>query len=99
MQQHSPYDFAVIRIVPRVEREEFVNAGVVVFCPARKFLKAKVLIDEPRLQRFGPRSTYPCSASTSNLSRTSAPEPPTPAPSPRARCESASIGSSRPEVR
>ncbi len=55
MQQHSPYDFAVIRIVPRVEREEFVNAGVVVFCPARKFLKAKVLIDEPRLRALWPQ--------------------------------------------
>jgi hypothetical protein len=49
-----PYDFAIIRIVPRVEREEFVNAGVVVFCPARKFLGARVLIDEARLKALWP---------------------------------------------
>ena len=54
MSDRSPYDFAVIRIVPRVEREEFVNAGVVVFCPTRKFLKAKVVIDETRLKALWP---------------------------------------------
>jgi len=50
----SPYDFAVIRIVPRVEREEFVNAGVVVFCPTQKYLKARVLIDDDRLRALWP---------------------------------------------
>ena len=50
----SPYDFAVIRIVPRVEREEFVNAGVVVFCPAQKYLEARVLVDEERLRALWP---------------------------------------------
>jgi len=54
MSSRSPYDFAIIRIVPRVEREEFVNAGVVVFCPARQYLEAKVLIDEPRLKALWP---------------------------------------------
>jgi hypothetical protein len=54
MSSFSPYDFAVIRIVPRVEREEFVNAGVVVFCPTRKYLHAKVVIDEPRLKALWP---------------------------------------------
>ncbi|MGZ5072692.1 MAG: DUF3037 domain-containing protein, partial [Usitatibacter sp.] len=33
------YDYAVIRVVPRVEREEFVNAGVIVSCPEAKFLE------------------------------------------------------------
>jgi hypothetical protein len=55
----SPYDFAVIRIVPRVEREEFVNAGVVVFCPTRKFLKARVEIDELRLRALWPPLDIP----------------------------------------
>jgi hypothetical protein len=54
MSDRSPYDFAIIRIVPRVEREEFVNAGVVVFCPARRFLEARVLIDEDRLRALWP---------------------------------------------
>jgi hypothetical protein len=50
----SPYDFAIFRIVPRVERGEFVNAGVVVFCPAQKYLKARVLIDDDRLRALWP---------------------------------------------
>jgi hypothetical protein len=44
----------VIRVVPRVEREEFVNAGVIVFCPERRFLKAMVHLDEGRLQALWP---------------------------------------------
>jgi hypothetical protein len=59
MPERSPYDFAVIRIVPRVEREEFVNAGVVLFCPVRKFLQARVLIDEPRLKALWPEIDIP----------------------------------------
>ena len=54
MPERSPYDFAVIRIVPRVEREEFVNAGVVVFCPAQRYLKARVVMDEDRLRALWP---------------------------------------------
>ena len=38
---HS-FDFATIRVVPRVDREEFLNAGVIVFCLERKFLRALV---------------------------------------------------------
>ncbi len=49
MRDHDPYDYAIIRVVPRVEREEFVNAGVIVSCPARKFLEARIELDEPRL--------------------------------------------------
>jgi len=43
------YDYAVIRVVPRVEREEFVNAGVVVSCEAMRLLAAQIELDEPRL--------------------------------------------------
>jgi hypothetical protein len=59
MSDRSPYDFAVIRIVPRVDREEFVNAGVVVFCPSRKYLEAKVEIDEARLKALWPEADIP----------------------------------------
>lgn len=48
------FDYAVIRIVPRVEREEFVNAGVVVFCFEKKFLAARVRIDERKLKAIWP---------------------------------------------
>lgn len=43
------YDYAVVRVVPRVEREEFVNAGVILSCPAAAFLAARIELDEARL--------------------------------------------------
>jgi hypothetical protein len=46
---HYTYDYAIIRIVPKVEREEFVNVGVIVSCPAREFLEALMELDEQRL--------------------------------------------------
>jgi Protein of unknown function (DUF3037) len=46
---HYPYDYAVFRVVPRVEREEFVNVGVIVSCAARDFLAARIELDEQRL--------------------------------------------------
>ena len=44
------YDYAVIRVVPKVEREEFVNVGVIVSCPAKGFLEARIELDEQRLK-------------------------------------------------
>jgi hypothetical protein len=49
VQDHSTYDYAVIRVVPKVEREEFINVGVIVSCPARRFLEARIELDESRL--------------------------------------------------
>jgi len=46
---HCTYDYAIIRVVPKVEREEFVNVGVIVSCPAREFLEARIALDEQRL--------------------------------------------------
>lgn len=43
------YDYAVIRVVPRVEREEFINVGVILSCPARDFLEARLHLDRARL--------------------------------------------------
>ena len=54
MPAHSSFDYAVIRVVPRVEREEFVNAGVILFCLERNFLAARVEVNEPRLRAFWP---------------------------------------------
>lgn len=45
----SSFDYAVLRVVPRVDREEFVNAGVIVFCLEQDFLEARVQVDESRL--------------------------------------------------
>jgi len=43
------YDYAVVRVVPRVEREEFVNAGVIVCCARQGHLEARIELDEARL--------------------------------------------------
>ncbi len=50
MRDHSTYDYAIIRVVPKVERQEFVNVGVIVSCPAHDFLEARIELDEHRLQ-------------------------------------------------
>lgn len=50
------FEYAVLRVVPRVEREEFINVGVILFCPAQGFLQVKFEVNEVRLQAFaGPR--------------------------------------------
>ncbi|RPH49038.1 MAG: DUF3037 domain-containing protein [Lysobacterales bacterium] len=43
------YDYAIVRVVPRVEREEFINASVVLSCPSQGFLDARIDLDEARL--------------------------------------------------
>lgn len=48
------FEYAVIRIVPRVERGEFVNAGVVLFCRTRHFLDARIELDTARLAALAP---------------------------------------------
>jgi hypothetical protein len=45
----EPFQYAVVRVVPRVERGEFVNAGVVLFCRTRDYLAARIAFDEARL--------------------------------------------------
>ncbi len=54
MQDQHTYDYAIIRVVPRVEREEFVNVGVIVSCPAKKFLEARIELNEQRLLALDP---------------------------------------------
>lgn len=54
MHDHCNYDYAIIRVVPKVEREEFINVGVIVSCPARKFLEACIELDEQRLRALAP---------------------------------------------
>lgn len=54
MHDHYSYDYAVFRIVPRVEREEFVNVGVIVSCPSKDFLEARIELDEKRVRSLDP---------------------------------------------
>ena len=49
MRAPSSYDYAIVRVVPRVEREEFVNVGVILSCPAHEFLEARIDLDEGRV--------------------------------------------------
>jgi hypothetical protein len=48
------FSYAVVRVVPRVEREEFVNVGVIVFCAERRWLGCRLLVDEGRLRALAP---------------------------------------------
>jgi Protein of unknown function (DUF3037) len=48
------YDYAVVRVVPKVDREEFINAGVIVSCPDLSFLEARIKLDESRLRALDP---------------------------------------------
>lgn len=50
----SSFDYAVVRVVPRVEREEFINVGVIVFCRTRNFLGARIALDGQRLTALHP---------------------------------------------
>jgi hypothetical protein len=50
----SSFDYAILRVVPRVEREEQINAGVILFCLERDFLQARVEVNEPRIRALWP---------------------------------------------
>ena len=50
----ASFDYAVLRVVPRVERQEFLNIGVIVFCLEKRLLEAKVHVEERRLQTLWP---------------------------------------------
>jgi len=54
------FEYAVIRVVPRVERGEFINIGVILYCPKQKFLKAILSIDEARIRAFAPGLDLDC---------------------------------------
>lgn len=49
MQDRDLFEYAVIRLVPRVEREEFVNIGVVLYCRKQRFLAMRYELDAARL--------------------------------------------------
>lgn len=50
MQEKHLFEYAVIRVMPRVEREEFINVGVILYCAKAKFLNCKCKVDETRLK-------------------------------------------------
>lgn len=52
MQEKHLFEYAVIRIVPRVEREEFLNVGVILYCKKLQFLETMCTVNEERLRAF-----------------------------------------------
>ncbi|OAQ39568.1 hypothetical protein A5893_08210 [Pedobacter psychrophilus] len=54
MLERNLFEYAVLRVVPRVEREEFLNVGVVLFCKKEKFLKVKYQLNDARLKGIYP---------------------------------------------
>ncbi|WP_207533385.1 DUF3037 domain-containing protein [Desertivirga arenae] len=54
MQDKSLFEYAVVRVVPRVEREEFINVGVVIYCKKEKYLQVKFYLNEDRLKHLYP---------------------------------------------
>ena len=50
----ASFDYALLRVVPRVERQEFINAGVVVFCLEKRYLAARIRLDAARLHALWP---------------------------------------------
>jgi hypothetical protein len=50
MQEKHLFEYAVIRVVPHVEREEFLNVGIILYCKAKNFLNTKFTLDETRLR-------------------------------------------------
>ena len=54
MPARSSFDYAILRIVPHVERGEFINAGVILFCRERAFLGARTHLDKSRLRALAP---------------------------------------------
>lgn len=52
MQEKHLYEYAVIRILPRVEREEFLNVGIILFSKKAKYIKANYQLDEQKIRLF-----------------------------------------------
>ena len=50
MQENHVFEYAIIRVVPRVEREEFINVGVILYCGPLKFLETKIKLNKDRIR-------------------------------------------------
>ncbi len=56
--QECTFEYSIIRVVPRVEREEFMNVGVLVSCPFQDYLEARVELSRVRLAAFAPDADF-----------------------------------------
>jgi hypothetical protein len=71
----SAFDYAVIRVVPRVEREEFLNAGVILHCPTKRLLLARIALDRARLAALAPIDPEPIERQLAALAAVAAGDP------------------------
>ncbi len=58
MQEQQLYDYAVIRYVPDVAREEFINVGVIIFSKRQRYLKVRYQIDQEKIQTLAPDTDF-----------------------------------------
>ena len=54
MSAHLAFDYTIVQVVPRVDRDERVNAGVILFCPAAAFLGCRIALDPARVRALAP---------------------------------------------
>jgi hypothetical protein len=54
MPEPASFDYAIVRVVPRVERGEFLNAGIILFSRTRRYLRAAIEVDLGRLRALAP---------------------------------------------
>jgi hypothetical protein len=54
MPDRNAFQYTILRVVPRIERGECMNVGVVLFCPERRFIGTRIELDEARLRAFAP---------------------------------------------
>ena len=54
MSAHLAFDYTIVQIVPRVDRDERINAGVILFCPAAAFLGCRIALDAARARSLAP---------------------------------------------
>ena len=58
MQEQNKYEYAILRYVPRVEREEFINVGLAMMCKRRRWIKVAVLLPEGKLRAMCPDTDH-----------------------------------------
>ena len=56
MHEKHLYEYSVIRVVPKVEREEFLNVGIILFCKKQRFLRTRLRVDDARILQLSPGS-------------------------------------------
>lgn len=59
MQEKFLFEYAVIRMVPRVEREEFCNVGIILYCKAQQFLQTLYTVNEHRVKALDEKADIP----------------------------------------